>query len=102
MIVAKIVEDILVIRRTDVVEDIFRRIYGRFKLGTVVQDPGCIRYFGFNIIQEEVYTVYIESDDKFSAIYCPQISCVRHRDRDASFNGVERLPFSSINSSIGW
>lgn len=101
-IVSKIVEYILVTGSTYVVNYIVRSVDGRFKPGTVVHDPGCIRYLCFNITQEEDYKFYIESNESFSAIECHQISRVRHRDTDASLNGVERSSFASINSSLHW
>lgn len=57
ILLAKIVDEILIIVHHDLVEYIIPRFDRKFKIGTVVHDHGPIRYFVLHILQSDNFIV---------------------------------------------
>ena len=102
VLMAKIVDDILITGISDDVTSLLREFNKRLKFGTITHGPGRLRYFGFNIVQYEDYTVVIDGDDKLGALSAQPLSRLRRKQLDHVLNDVEKSGFSSLNSSLGW
>lgn len=52
-ILVKIVDDILIAGKSEIIEKVIKLIDKRFKLGTVARGPGHLKFFGLKIIQND-------------------------------------------------
>ena len=102
VLVAKIVDDILATGEKDAVERVLTDFNDRFNFGTVIHGPGILRFFGFNIVQNDDFTCAINADDKLHNIEPAPLTRIRRKAVTDSMNQIERHTFCSINSSLGW
>lgn len=105
LLAAKIVNDILITGEQHAVDQFLNGFYSKYKFGTVAHGPGQLRqlrFFGFNIVQEDDFTCSINGDEKLKALeQCP-IPRVRKLELESELTAAERSAFMSLNSSLGW
>lgn len=99
---AKIVDELLICRPINIVDNVANKLRQRFTLGTVALGPGQLRFFELKMVQHDDYTVSIDGVGKLYGIGTPSITRVRRRDVAASLSPAENELFASIKSSLGW
>lgn len=72
-----------------------------FKLGTVANGPGKLRFFGVNTTQEENFTVSTNVNDKLNSYTEYALSRPRRKQFNKTLNNMETAFFASTNSSLG-
>lgn len=98
----EIVDDIK-IARTDYHTSRFIKMFNEsFKLGTVVQGPGMMRFFGINKEQADDFTIKPDVEDKFNGSSEYYLSRTRRKQFRKTMNLLDRNHFASINSSLAW
>lgn len=63
-LLAKVFDNILITGKIDVVNNMIQSFHERFPLGTVVQGPGVMHFFGLNLTQHEDFAITIDGDNK--------------------------------------
>ena len=102
LIVAKVVDDLMITGKPDARTAFINNFDKKFKLGTVNQGPGSLRFFGINTIQNEDFYISTNADDKLESIQTSFISRLRRKEYSDDINEIEKKSFASVNSSIGW
>ena len=102
LLVIKIVDDILA-TGPDIELRKFVSAFGDiFKLGTIRNGPGKMRYFGMNVLQFDDFSCQIDCDDKLNALEGYPLARIRRSQADNTLNTIEKRAFMSLNSSISW
>lgn len=102
MLLAKIVDDIIVAGKDEVTSKLIEDFNSIFELGSVVNGPGEMRFFGTNLVQHEDMSVNINADDKLASIFEYKLSRQSRKQMDSKTNELETKSFMSINSTLGW
>lgn len=67
-LLSKIADDLLLCGPPEHVDDIILKLKDKFTLGTIAHRPRTLRYFRFNNVQYEDYTISSDGDDKLDAL----------------------------------
>lgn len=100
LIAAKIVDDINVAGTEYHTSWFIKMFTESFKLGTAVEGPGAMRFFGINIEQDEDYTIKKNAEDKLNGLKEYFMARTRRKQFGYSLNAIERNHFASINSPL--
>lgn len=102
LLAAKVIDDIQVAGSEYHIRRFVTEFDKHFKLGTVVEGPGKMRFFGSNVEQAENFTVRTNADDKLNGLNEYYLSRYRGQQFQQTLNAIEKSHFASTNSSLGW
>lgn len=101
LVAAKRVDDILATGEQDVVNDFINGFSAKFKVGTVGNGRGYLRFYVMNIVHNEDYACSINADDYLQALEKCPIPILRRREGESNRISVYKSDFLSLNSSLG-
>lgn len=83
---------------TDQIVDVFN---DQFNLGTVIDGPSRIPYFGYNVIQSDDSSFSVDKNDKVLALEYMPLCRSRRKELDAQLDSIKKRFFASFKCSIG-
>lgn len=99
---AEIVDDVLVDGIKNDIADAVTKKQRKYKLGTIVYEPGCFLYYGKKICQSSNSTISIHANDKLEQLQRYPATRYRRKQCENLLNDIEMASYRSLCSSIGW
>lgn len=102
LLAVKVVDDILLAGRKNMLNEFVDKISTKYQIGTIVFGPGSFSFFGLTILQNEDGSIQIRGDEKLNKLEPHPISWLRRKETDEPLNAVEAFSFGSLNGSLGF
>lgn len=102
LVVAKIVGDIKVARKSDRASKFISELNKKFELGTVWSGPDQMRFFGLNLKEADEFTISPDANNELKNVDEFQLLQLCRKEFNNKQNRIEKSAFASANSSLDW
>lgn len=97
-----VVDDFLICRHPNTVDNVINRVQKQFKFGTTTHGFGILRFFGLILMQHDGVTISIDANDNFQATAAHPITQTRCRKLESKQSNFELKAFLPTDSVAEW